>query len=947
MASTQDRWQRIEELYHSALELDPSARAAFLDDACGPDEDLRREVESLLAESPTGQALLDRPMVALFAESGTIELKLGARLGPYQIEALIGLGGMGKVYRASDTRFGRTVAIKTSNARFNERFEREARAVAALNHPNICTLYDAGPNYLVLEFVEGETLSRPINQGPLPLDETLRIAGQIAAALAAAHEKGIVHRDLKPANVKITPGGLVKVLDFGLAKRISQRSADGSMTTGLTEVGTAVGTPAYMAPEQAQGKEVDKCADVWAFGVLLYELLSGQRPFRGDSLQATLAAVLTKEPDLAIVPARVRPLLRACLKKDPQERLSNIGDWRLLLGEDDHTGPAATVANPWARSVPWLVAATAVLLAGVAAWAPWRHDPTKQIGEPLVRIDADLGTGVSLFTENGPALALSHDGARVAFSSRGADGNMRLLWRRLDQVTATILPGTESAFSPFFSPDGEQIAFFAEGSLKKVDLATGNVTVLANAVNPAGGTWGDDGVIVFNRAPTLDLWTIPANGGDMKQLPRDANVRLGRYWPQLLPGGKALLVTRALGPNNMGQYSVESVSLADGRSRTLVEGAHFGRYLSSGHLAYLRRGTLFVRGFDAARLTLSGPEVPILQGVEYSTVDGAGQFDLAANGTLIYRAARAGSELKTVQLMDRTGRLEPLVGTPGDYRAISFSRDGKRLAMTIADGGVSDLYVYDVERRQPPARLTVGANIAPGWGLAWSADGRYLFFSVSGSTWWVPAEGLSQPREFIRNYVVSKISRDGTRMFAATFTPKTRGDAGIVPLSLGRDGPQAGRPVPLLHEIFSEAPFEDSLDGKWLSYATDETGIAQTYVTEVANPTRKWIVSSVSGQSAFWSPSEPEIFFATFFAPLRIMVTHYSLEGGTFHPDQPRQWSPVAIPSHASTGATNITMAPDGKRFAVLMPAEQPLGNRVTFVMNFSDEVRRRIAAAK
>jgi Tol biopolymer transport system component len=284
-----------------------------------------------------------------------------------------------------------------------------------------------------------------------------------------------------------------------------------------------------------------------------------------------------------------------------------------------------------------------------------------------------------------------------------------------------------------------------------------------------------------------------------------------------------------------------------------------------------------------------------------------------------------------------------LVGTPGDYRAISLSRDGKRLAMAIADGSASDLYVYDVERHQQPARLTVGARITPGWGLAWSADGRYLFFSAGNSTWWVPTEGLSQPREFIKNYVVTTISHDGTRMFVSMYTPETRGDAGIVPLSVGRDGPRAGRPVPLLHEVFSEAPFEDSLDGKWLTYATDETGIAQTYVTEIANPARKWMVSGGSGQPAFWSPSGQEIFFVTFFAPLRIMVTPYSLEGGAFHPDQPRQWSPMAIPSHASSGATSITMAPDGKHFAVLMPAEQPLGNRVTFVMNFFDEVRRKV----
>ena len=537
---------------------------------------------------------------------------------------------------------------------------------------------------------------------------------------------------------------------------------------GVTEAGMAIGTPAYMAPEQAQGKEVDKRADVWAFGVLLYELLTGRRPFRGDSVQTTLTEVLTKDPDLTIVPARVRPLLRACLKKDPRERLSNIGDWRLLVDEMDTAKPAAP--SPKSRT-PWLVAAAALILAGIAVWAPWRHDPSRQIGEPLVRIDADLGTGVSLFTENGPALALSRDGTRVAFSSRTEDGSMRLYWRRLDQATATALPGTESAFSPFFSPNGEQIGFFAEGSLKKIELATGNVTVLANAVNPAGGTWGEDGVIVFHRAPSLDLWKVAANGGSLNQIPRPASESQYRYWPQLLPGGKSLLVTGVTGlGGNVDQETVRTVSLEDGHSRTLVEGAHFGRYLSSGHLAYLRHGTLFVRAFDAARQELTGPEVPILQGVEYSTLDGAGQFDIAANGTLIYRAARAGSELKTVQWMDSAGRLEPLLGTPGDYRAISLSRDGKRLAMAIGDAGDSDLYVYDIERHQQPVRLTVGAKIDAGRRAAChgARDGRYLFFAAGDATWWVPTEGLSQPREFVKTYRRFAISHDGTRMFAVT-----------------------------------------------------------------------------------------------------------------------------------------------------------------------------------
>jgi Tol biopolymer transport system component/tRNA A-37 threonylcarbamoyl transferase component Bud32 len=842
---------------------------------------------------------------------------------------------MGSVYRATDTRLGRTVAIKISRNLFDERFEREARAISSLNHFHICTLHDIGPDYMVMELVEGETMAARIQRGAFPVSDVLRYGSQIAAALAAAHAKGLVHRDMKPANIMLTKAG-VKVLDFGLAKSSQDKNLSGS--------NVVMGTPAYMAPEQRQGQVCDARTDIYSLGLMLHEMATGKPFLNGETL--------------SLLPEKLEHVVERCLAPDPEDRWQSAADVRneLLWAAKPAAAPEKAVETtgkrpPW----PWILLSSALaLMAGVAVWAPWRHDPARQIGEPLVRIDADLGTGVSLFTENGPALALSHDGTSVVFSSRTEDGSMRLYWRRLDQATATPLPGTEFAFSPFFSPNGEQIAFFAEGLLKKIDLATGNVTILANAVNPSGGSWGENGVIVFHKAPSLDLWTVPANGGSVNQIPLPESESQHRHWPQFLPGGKALLVTGVTGlGGNVDQETVRTLSLEDGHSRTLVEGAHFGRYLSSGHLAYLRHGTLFVRTFDAVRQELTGPEIPILQGIEYSPLNGAGQFDISANGTLIYRAARAGSQLKTVQWMDRTGRLEPLVAAPGDYKAISFSRDGKRLAIGVVETGGSDLYVYNIERHQQPVRLTVGANILFGGGgargLAWNPDGRYLFFATDGGTWWVPTEGLSQPREFAKTYSVSAISHDGKRMFASAATRKTRGDSWMIPLSIGSDGPQAGRPEPLLREPYTETPYNDSPDGRWLSYGTDETGIPQAYVMEVTNRARKWMVSSGggSGHQAFWSPSGREIFFTTFFSPLRIMVTPVSFEGGVLHPDQQRPWSPVAVPNHAGEGTSGIEMAPDGKRFAVLMPVEQPLENRVTFVMNFFDEVRRRIAPAK
>ena len=377
-----ERWRQIEDLFDRLHEQSAEERARILDTACAGDSDLRRQMERLLAEDKPGSRLLDHPAWKMNPpEDETVtEVSLGAMLGPYRIESPLGEGGMGRVYKALDTRLGRRVAVKIAREQFSERFEREARAISALNHPHICTIHDVGPNYLVMELIEGSTPA-----GPLPLDQVLRIAGQIADALTAAHEKGIVHRDLKPGNVKITSSGLVKVLDFGLAKRIDEPSADGSpMTSGLTEVGTAMGTPAYMAPEQAQGKEVNKRADVWAFGVLVYELLTGRRPFQGESMRATLAAVLTTEPDLTIVPARARPLLLACFKKDPRERLSNVGDWQLLIVDDHVIGPVAPVAKSW---TPWLVAGAALLLTagGVTGWLA--HRPSAAEAESARQCD--------------------------------------------------------------------------------------------------------------------------------------------------------------------------------------------------------------------------------------------------------------------------------------------------------------------------------------------------------------------------------------------------------------------------------------------------------------------------------------------------------------------------------------------------------------------------------
>jgi Tol biopolymer transport system component/DNA-binding winged helix-turn-helix (wHTH) protein len=606
--------------------------------------------------------------------------------------------------------------------------------------------------------------------------------------------------------------------------------------------------------------------------------------------------------------------------------------------------PARTARNRFASYWPWVAAISFSFLATFGVLATWRNSHRVQPGAPLIFLPIDLGTGVSLFADNGPAMAVSPDGTRVVFSSRDANGKVLLYWRRLDQPAVIPLPGTESAFSPFFSPDGKQLAFFADGRLRKVELDTGQVTILANAVNPAGGDWGEHDLILFNRAPTLDLWTVSANGGEATPIARDPNDTVSRYWPRILPGGKAILFTGIAGwQGDNAHVRVEAMLLKDHRRRTLVEGATFGRYATSGHLLYVRNGIVFARRFDAERLEVSGAEVPVLNDVEHSTYDGVAQFDFSRTGTLVYRASRPGSNLKTVQWMDATGRLEPLLSTPGDYRSIKLSPDGRRLALAMADSTTSDVYVYDVNAGRPATRLTAGAGI-PDSTLVWSRDGRYIFFRAKNATWWIPSDTASQPRQLVNGFNVSGITSDGTRLLATRNTRETRTDTWLLPFTEEREGPRAGQPQPLLQGPFSETGTSSSADGRWLAYAADEAGDPDVYVMGLFNPGLKWPVSHGSGVGPSWSRTSPELFFPTFFSPVRIMVAPYTLEGGRFRPGQPRLWSQRAIPGRTGVGDSIISQSLDGKRFAVLMPVDEARNNRVVFVMSFFDEIRRRLS---
>jgi serine/threonine-protein kinase len=529
---------------------------------------------------------------------------------------------MGVVYRAHDSRLGRDVAIKTSAERFTERFEREARAVAALNHPNICTLHDVGPDYLVMELVEGETLAdllagRPRSSPGLPLDETLRLARQIASALDAAHDAGIVHRDLKPGNIKLKDDGTVKVLDFGLAKM--HGSMDGprgseveklthSPTVVATQMGLILGTAAYMAPEQARGKVVDKRADIWAFGVVVYEMLTGRRPFDGEDVSTTVAAVIQADPKWDGVPAPMQRLLRKCLAKDVRQRLRDVGDvWELL----DEPQPMPSSLSSRFAGIGWVAAAVMAVAAGLALWAPWRTEPV--VDRPFTQFEINLGDNISLPPIPVPtpsSIAISPDGSRLVFVASVSGAPPRLMVRRLDEPQSQELAGTEGATSPFFSPDGEWVMFWDGNALKRVSVAGGAVVSVTQAKVFAGATWTADNQVLMGSGLGEGLLRAPFNGGTAKQLIAPVADELFYAVPHMLPGGDTVLVAVYGTPPSTDRAVIGVISLTDKSRKTIARGVTAPRYLPSGHLIYTNRSTMFAVPFDvdardpAARLSL-------------------------------------------------------------------------------------------------------------------------------------------------------------------------------------------------------------------------------------------------------------------------------------------------------------------------------------------------------
>ena len=892
----------------------------------------------------------------------------GTRVGGFDIVSLLGAGGMGEVYRAHDRALNRDVAIKVLPDTFAAdperlaRFSREAQTLAALNHPNIALIHGleliGGTRAFVMELVEGDDLAQAIAAQRLAPDDVLPIARQIAEAVEAAHEQGIVHRDLKPANIKVRPDGTVKVLDFGLAKALMPAGLADVMqsptiTAHATHAGVILGTAAYMAPEQARGKVVDRRADIWAFGCVLYEMLTGTQAFAAEGVTDTLAAIIKSEPDLSKLPAdtppAIRTLLRRCLVKGSHKRLQSIGEARIAIEavlEEPVSADSVTPTRQPGRRQHWLLwltsLAIAVIIGGLAAWTAWRP-PARTA--PAMRFSVDLGRD-ALPGQN-VTVSLSRDGTRVAFAVNGPNGKPMLATRRLNQAQATIIPGTENGTDPFFSPDGSSIGFFADGKMKKVSLQGGAPTTLCPAVNPRGADWGTNGrIILMQSAGAVGLSSVDDTSGAVEVLTRPADQgEVTHRWPQILPGGKAVLFTAHTSLGNYEDARIDALDLTTGKWKVVQRGGYFGRYVPGGYLLYLHERTLYGIRFDPGGLSTSGTPVPLLEDIAGNPGTGAGQFAFADNGTLVYRDASSASW--PVLWLNRDGTTQQLV-PPGTHLCPRFSPDGNLLAL---NAGLVEIQVYDW-RRDLMTRLTsraAGNSAFP----VWTPDGQHLVYRTAAAgrytVQWISARG-GVPRDLFESDVDMRphsFAPDG-RLVLAAITSDAAADLWILPIDFrDPEHPVPGTARPLLQTPRREAEPAVSPDGRWIAYVCDDNGRLEICVarfTEALTASSpRTVVSLDGGRSPLWSSDGQHLYYIAL--DDRLMDVRYTAKGDVFEREKPTLWSTHQLFSQ-NASSWNVALAPDG-RFAFLgqpnADGDRPSSVHVTVMLNLFDEIARRM----
>jgi serine/threonine protein kinase/Tol biopolymer transport system component len=905
-------------------------------------------------------------------------LSPGTRLGPYEILSVAGAGGMGEVYRARDTRLDRMVAIKVlpeadlKDPGRRQRLEREARAVSSLSHPHICTLHDVGHqdgvDYLVMEYLEGETLADRLQKGPLPLEPALRHAAEVAGALDAAHRQGIVHRDLKPGNIMLTRAG-AKLLDFGLAKAAAAPAAAwtaaSTRAAPITSEGTVVGTYPYMSPEQIEGKEVDARSDIFSFGSVLYEMVTGQRAFPGRSQISVASAILEKEPEpigtvRPLTPPALDHAIRACLAKDPENRWQTARDLLLQLrwiaeagSQTAAVSPAASRGRPRER-LGWLTAAALALAVVLTAPSWWRGGHTTP-PRPLMRLSVETSPGSIIDRFVGAQLAVSPDGTRIVMAEFDPAGTWHLAIRRLDKSGFTAIPGTNNARAPFFSPDGEWIGFFSEGKLKKAALQGGAPETICDAPGlTLGASWGDDGNIVaaFNDGST-GLVRIPSGGGAPTPLTRIGmeNSEPTHAWPQVLPGSQAVLFTVYHTPVDEGLVDGDITIFfpETGNRKTIHRGGFFSRYLPSGHLMYQQQNTVWAAPFDLDGLAMTGAPQPVLEDVN------DGDFDFSSTGTIAYVTSQVELAFPySIWWMDSAGRTTPLHVTPGPYENVRFSPDGRRLAFEMAASWTrSDIWVKDLES-DTTSRLTrpPGRNNTP----IWTPDGKGIVFDsnsqpVSG-LYWIRADGASDAQRLTDSkapyWTAGSVSPDGRWLAFSQVGADFKSLAiMIAPIEGDRDHPRLGKAEQFSRGSSSEEHPAFSPDGRWLAYSSNESGTEELYVRPFPGPGGKSQISTGGGLNPIWSRTERKLYFLT--SDWRIMVTSYSADAGAFAAAKPQVWSEKKLAFLG--GCYPYDLAPDGKRFAVVLNPDTAEGavrqpkDSVTVLLNFFDELKRKMPA--
>ena len=902
-------------------------------------------------------------------------LVAGTKLGRYEIRSKLGEGGMGEVYSARDERLSRDVAIKVLPAALSQdaerlqRFEQEAQAAGALNHPNILAVFDVGTNegapYIVAELMQGEELRDQLNGKGLPQRQAIDYAQQIAQGLAAAHEKGITHRDLKPENLFVTSDGRVKILDFGLAKLRPQRSnvvsSEIATVKQITDPGTVMGTVGYMSPEQVRGATIDHRSDIFSFGSILYEMLTGQRAFQRETVAETMTAILKEDPhDFTNSDSKIslpmEKILRRCLQKKPEQRFQSAQDLAFALDALSTLSgsrselPATTVTTNLrsgalkSARLPWILAAA--LLVGLLAILPFAIAHFRQAtraSSPIVRYEVSTSDKSTLALVRWPAIALSPDGSTLAFVA-ARDGVNRLYIRKREDTEAKSLEGTEGAAEPVFSPSGRWIAFLADFTLKKVQI-DGPVIVIAKVGDSRGFSWTSDDALIYAPDATTGLFKISGGGGDSQEISKldAAKKERTHRWPQVLPDGKAVLFTVGTldSPDSYENSNIEAVSLSTGERHILLQGASMARYVPTGHLIFARGASLYAVRFDLDKLSAHGAAESIVQGIAGDATTGAAQFAVSDDGTLAYVPGDLSANQRRLFWVDRTGKVQPIDLPPAQsqYNDVSLSPDGSRVALITGSSGSGDVWVYDFGRATSTRLTFNGLNATP----VWSSDGKTIFYSqidaANNNRTTVMRKLADGSREAeavtsLENSVYLKaITPDGAAIVDYKIQT-ARADIGRVMLTTG------SQVSDIVNTPFNDYAAALSPDGRWLAYQSNESGHPEIYVRDLSGTGGRWQVSTEGGEEPHWSKDNRELYFRNGGSFMSVAVQVQP----TFNWEKPKELFKGIYDLRSNSGVSYDVDPKGSGRFLMIRLAETSNPpTQVRIVLNWFDQLRRAV----